>query len=93
MDCREIIYSGHAISGMFERNIHTSELRQVISSGEIIAEYPDDLPFPSFLLIGWTTKFPLHIVVGFDSENKLCHVITCYIPDPGLWRDDFKTRR
>jgi hypothetical protein len=93
MDCQEIIYTGHAVTRMFERNIQTSEVRQIIESGEVIADYPDDIPSPSCLLLGWLQGRPLHVVVAFDRESKRCYVITCYFPDPGLWHLDFKTRR
>jgi hypothetical protein len=93
MDCKEIIYTGHAVTRMFERNVNTSDIRQVIESGEVIADYPDDSPSPSCLLLGWAKNRPLHVVVAFDEENKRCYVITCYIPDQSQWESDFKSRR
>jgi hypothetical protein len=42
---------------MFERGIKESHVSKVIAEGELIAEYPDDEPFPSMLLMaGWTKK-------------------------------------
>jgi hypothetical protein len=52
MECREIIFSGHAVQRMFERAITATDVRAVIESGEIIADYPSDLPFPSSFLVG-----------------------------------------
>jgi hypothetical protein len=43
MDCEEIIYTGYAVTRMFERSIQTSDIRHVIESGEIISDYPNDI--------------------------------------------------
>jgi hypothetical protein len=93
MDCAEIIYSGHAVRRMFERNLVPAEVRIVIDHGEIIADYPDDQPFPSFLLLGWSRSRPVHVVVAWDKLHGKCFVVTAYIPDLELWQADFRTRR
>ena len=93
MECRELIFSGHAIQRMFERRIGKSDVRAVIETGQIIAEYPDDKPFPSYLMLAATSGRPIHVVVAVDSDNRRCHVVTIYVPDAAHWSDDFKTRR
>ncbi len=92
MDCAETIFSAHAVQRMFERNIQTSHIEAVIKSGEIILEYPDDLPFPSYLMLGWVEGRPIHLVIAVDWLIKRCYVVTAYLPDPSLWSSDFKTR-
>src|SRR5471030_1267248 len=42
----------HAFERMFQRGIDLDAVAQVISSGEVIADYPDDQPYPSTLLLG-----------------------------------------
>lgn len=93
MICDRVTFSGHAVQRMFERGIQESEVRKVLFDGEIIAEYPDDKPFQSFLISGWTNAKTIHIVVGVDREKNLCYVITVYLPDPLKWEDDFKKKR
>ncbi|MEW6386979.1 MAG: DUF4258 domain-containing protein [Thermodesulfobacteriota bacterium] len=93
MDCDELVFSGHAIQQMFARGIRTGAVRRVIEGGEVIADYPDDLPFPSCLVLGWVEGRPLHVVVARDAARRRCYVVTAYIPDPLLWEADFKTRR
>ena len=78
---------------MFERAIGQSDVLEAIESGEVIAEYPDDVPYPSCLLLGFPEGEPLHVVVGVDRDSTTSYVITAYRPDPSLWSDDFKTRR
>jgi hypothetical protein len=92
MECKEIVFSGHAIQRMFERGLNENHICQVIIDGEQIAEYPDDKPFPSVLLLGCATDRALHVVLGVDIESQICYVITVYIPDPKLWDLDFRRR-
>ena len=91
--CGSIVFSGHAVRRMFARKINETDVKQVVENGEVIAEYLDDDPFPSFLVLGFANQRPLHIVVGVDKENEFCHIVTAYDPDPIAWSDDFRTRR
>ena len=93
MECKEIIFSGHAIQRMFERGITTHDVRNTIESGEIIAEYPQDQPYPTFLMLGTEAKNPVHVVLAVDKKTQKCYVIASYNPDPSLWSEDFKRRR
>jgi len=78
---------------MFERGIQTNTVRSVIESGEVIGNYPDDKPFPSFLLLGWIGGRPVHVVMAIDYSSKQCYVITVYVPDLDIWHPDFRTKR
>jgi hypothetical protein len=93
MQCRTLIFSGHAVTRMFERSITREQVRSVIQTGDIIASYPDDIPYPSSLVLGFLHSIPLHVVVGVDANNQRCYVITVYVPDPARWSEDFKTRK
>ncbi|MHB1605111.1 MAG: DUF4258 domain-containing protein [Leptospirales bacterium] len=64
-----------------------------LGSGEVIASYPDDTPYPSVLMLGYVQDRPLHVVAGRNPANEECIVVTVYVPDPLLWSEDFKTRR
>ncbi len=86
-------FSSHAVQRMFERKIDKDSVVSAIRNGEIIAEYPDDLPYPSFLILYFVKDRPLHIVVALDSDEKKCYIITVYIPSIKLWHEDFKMRR
>jgi hypothetical protein len=93
LHCEKIIFSGHAIQRMFERKISRADIHAIFVEGEIIAEYPDDTPFPSLLVCGYTAGKPLHVVVAIDYENQSCYIITTYIPTLDKWTDSFRTRR
>lgn len=93
MECGQIKYSGHAIRRMFERKITESDVLYIISSGQVIIEYTNDTPYPSYLILGFIKNQPLHVLIGSDIDTKSCYVITTYIPNSETWNDDYKTRR
>ena len=77
---------------MFERDIVASDIIEIVKSGEVIAEYPDDKPYPSNLILGWIEDKALHVVSAGDNQNSTCYIITVYSPDPALWDSSFKRK-
>ena len=47
MSANKLVYRNHAIKRMFERGISEADVRAVIDLGEVIQEYPDDVPYPT----------------------------------------------
>lgn len=88
-----LVFRVHAIQRMFERGINERDIRQVLDAGEVIQEYPDDLPYPSRLVLGWRGSRPIHVVVANDMDNREIVVITVYEPDPAEWEPDFRRKR
>lgn len=64
-----------------------------IATGETIADYPDDKPYPSRLIVAFIKGRPVHVVVAKDPVTDICRVVTVYQPDPVLWNEDFRMRR
>jgi hypothetical protein len=93
MSSPKLVFSGHALGRMFQRAIRPDEVRAVVESGEAIEHYPDDVPFPSQLLLGWVEGRPLHVVVAVDAVTGTAHIVTAYVPDPSLWEPDCRRRR
>lgn len=87
----EVVWRGHALQRMLERNISREDVKIVLQDGKIIEEYPDDFPFPSFLVMGYSKGRVLHVVCSI-SEDALW-IITAYKPDPDIWESDFQARR
>jgi hypothetical protein len=88
----EFEFSRHAVDQSILRRISVQELREAISSGELIEDYSDDKYGPSCLVLGYTrTHRPLHVQCSYPSR-ALLKIITLYEPDPNLWID-FKVRR
>lgn len=93
MTCKEVLFSDHAITQMFKRNISVDDVKRVIENGETIAEYPYDKPYPSYLMLAKVNNRPIHIVVGKDEVIEKCIVVTAYEPDPNIWEPGFKSKR
>ena len=88
-----LVFSTHALRRMLRDGISSDEVRTVLESGERIEHYPDDRPYPSYLALGWLARRPLHVVAAADADLSETIIITTYLPDPGRWESDFKTRR
>ena len=89
----QIEWQRHCLQRMVERGISRHDVIQVISQGERIADYPEDRPLPSALILGVIDRRPLHVVVALNSDLKKAFVITVYEPDLEHFEPDFKTRR
>ncbi len=89
----DILFSGHALRRMFQRGIIREQVKGVLSHGETIADYPDDSPYPSRLILGFVDSMPLHVIFAEDRDLKTGIIVTAYIPDVSLWGDDFRRRR
>lgn len=90
---KKILFLPHAVNQMSSsrRMISTAEIRQVITQGHIIEDYPEDVRGHSCLILGWGKENrPVHVVCAPKDEYLV--IITAYVPDPALWRDKF-TRR
>ena len=88
----KLIVKQHAAKRMDERGISVSDVEYTIMHGIIIEDYPDDLPYPSCLVLcAEVNGRPIHIVISSDGE--LIHLITAYVPDPNKWDDNFSKRR
>jgi hypothetical protein len=88
----KIVYRTHALVRMFERRIRVEDVRGVLVNGETIEDYPDDIPYPSRLILGWRGRRPLHVVAAYNADDEEIIVITVYDPDPALWSKDFRRR-
>jgi len=86
-------WSAHALKTMFERDISRQAVKHIVCTGEVIESYLQDRPFPSFLLLGFWQKMPLHAVIAYDMRGKRLYVITAYVPDEEHFESDWKIRR
>ena len=68
------------------------DVKFILDNGEVIREYKDDKPYPSFLLLEFKDLRPLHLLVTKDIEKGNCILITVYEPEKSIWSTDFKTK-
>ena len=72
--------------------IYVNDIDNMINSSEIIENYPNDKPYPSYLLLGFSEEKPIHIVVAYSESDDKIIFITAYRPNPDFWID-FKARK
>jgi hypothetical protein len=78
---------------MFERELTEIDVREVLENGKIIEKNPKDLPYPSYLMLGFPSKRPVHVVASDDPSIKATVVITVYCPDSKRWDKTFRRRK
>ncbi|MCL2225667.1 MAG: DUF4258 domain-containing protein [Defluviitaleaceae bacterium] len=88
-----ILWTEHISLRLRERKLKRADILNCVKNGKIIEQYPNDTPYPSCLIFGYTiNNQPLHIVCGLDF-GKLCCMITAYVPNLDTWQSDFQTRK
>ncbi len=78
-----IEFTHHARAQMYARKINSADVKQCLLDGEIIEEYRDDKPYPSFLLYAELDQKYIHVVCAVAEEQLF--IITTYYPDENLW--------
>lgn len=88
----KIVFRVHAVKRMFDRGIAEDEVIKALQGAETIAAYPDDTPYPSRLVLGYSGEKSLHLVVADNEDDKERIVVTVYEPDRDKWSEDLRTR-
>ncbi len=87
IQAKQVRISEHAKDEAQEDSLLLSEIFFSISDGEIIEDYPEDKPYPSCLICGFTEGGrPVHSVWAYNSEKQKAVLITVYEPDSERWR-------
>ena len=89
---KKMRWTNHIFVRLIQRNISIPDVENVIRTGEVIENYPNDDPYPSCLILGNTRngKF-IHVVCGLGEDE--IWLITAYYPDIMKWSEDFRTRK
>ena len=90
---RRLVFRKHAAMRMLQRGIRDDDVEAALASGEVIEEYPEDYPFASRLVLGWSGPRPLHVVASDAPDEDVTYIITTYEPDPNEWEPDLKRRK
>jgi hypothetical protein len=80
---KKVLITDHAWDAMDNRGISPKEVISVISNGEIIEEYREDKPCPSFLILGFVGTRPIHVLTALCKEH--IRIITTYEPAAVKW--------
>ena len=82
----------HAAERCRQRGILSDDIKSVVMNGEVIEDYPDDFPFPSCLILGYTDSGKaVHICMSDEGSGS--RIITAYFPSPEKWQSNLKTRK
>ena len=65
----------------------------MLRAGARIEDYPEDVPYPSALFLGWVEGKPLHVVAALDAPAQWAYIITAYEPDLEHFESDYRTRK
>ena len=87
---KQIYLKKHAFMRMFQRKITINDVKNVFEFFDVIEEYPDDKPFASYLIFGYSGNTPVHMVISVDYNNEALYIITVYEPSDLLWEADMK---
>ncbi|MGQ9627704.1 MAG: DUF4258 domain-containing protein [Anaerolineae bacterium] len=80
---RNCEFSWHAYLRCRQRHYSSSEVITAILNGEVIEDYPDDFPYLSCLICGFTpSERPVHIVVALAPEGVAPAVTIVTVYDP-----------
>lgn len=87
----EYRYTLHAAQQRIARGIRRSEVEQVLTSGEVIENYPNHHYEHACLVYGITKQGK--VIHAVCSLNNIVDIITLYEPSEEKWLADMKTRR
>lgn len=87
-----LLFLPHTIRQMSrpERMITTRDVENVIMTGEVIEDYPEDTRGHSCLILGCADNRYIHVVCA--PKDDYLAIITTYLPNPIQWTPDFKER-
>lgn len=78
---------------MFQRRVSVDDVVRVLRSGEDVQVSPDNKPYPTRVVLGWSDRRPLHVVIADNLDQNETIVITVYEPDCEYWDSSFRRRR
>lgn len=85
-------WTNHVVMRILQRGISTDDITKALSNGKVIEDYPNDYPYPSYLVLGISLNNQCIHVVCDIAESELW-LITAYYPNPQKWNADFTIRK
>lgn len=88
-----LVFTRHAQVRMFEREITTSDVRDIVEEHAVVGDHSNRPGSPSREIMGFTRRGRrLMAVIVEGAEEGQVIVITAYWPDPTKWNADFTER-
>jgi hypothetical protein len=89
----KLIFRIHALARMAQRGFEPDDIRHSLVNGSVVEEYPEDVPYPSFLVMLWLGQRAVHVVAANNDTDGETIIITVYEPDPLKWNLGFTRRK
>ena len=90
----KVLITDHADEEAENDHLAFQEIADSVMKGETIEDYPDDHPYPSYLILGFTQEgSPIHSVWAYNSVSGWAVLVTVYRPDPDRWVDWRKRKK
>lgn len=87
-----IEWTTHILNRFVSRAFTRESVIHALNHGFVIEDYPEDVPYPSCLVLGRDVHdSPMHIVCAFDGTT--IWMVTVYKPDDADWNEDYSVRR
>src|SRR5262245_27389048 len=90
---RRVFWTYHASMRLVRRSITRMDIFDAVAGCVLIESYPDDKYLPSYLVLGFTSGGPIHVLIAVDVDGDNVRIVTAYRPDPQEWENGFSTRR
>ncbi len=81
----EYAYTSHGDLERKADNLTLAQVEEALLAGEILESYPDTGRGESCLIVGFSSRKPIHVVCGWLGEKVA--IITVYIPTPPKFVD------
>lgn len=78
---------------MFAREISRDSVHRAVVAGEVIQSYPEDVPYPSRLILWFEGKRPIHVVAADVSDAGKTVITTVNESNSQKWSEDYRKRR
>lgn len=73
------------------RQITHEDVKHVVAAGDVIEEYPGNLPDPKVLFMALVRGDPLYVACAFDGN--CVYIVTVHRFDPTKWIDPWTRRK
>jgi hypothetical protein len=81
----------HAQQRMGLRKLTHADVKYVIATGDVVEQYPDNLPDPKALFMAKVEGEPLYVSCAFDGNRA--YIITVHRYDSERWLDPWTRRK